>query len=66
MLDPSIFADEDPLTNEARVELWRRKKWAHKAEQWWALTHPGEDGVVVDEIIGDVVDVPGYLRRQAE
>ena len=66
MLDPGIFADVDPLTNEARVELWRRKKWSWKAETWWSLTHPGEDGLVVDEIIGDVVDVPDYLRRQAE
>ena len=65
MLDPSIFCDEDPLTNEARVELWRRKKWMHKAEEWWRLTH-GDEGLIVDMAIGDVVNVPAYLRRQAE
>ena len=65
MLDQSIFCDEDPLTNEARAELWRRKKWMHKAEEWWRLTH-GEDGLIVDTIIGDVVDVPAFLRRQAQ
>ena len=66
MLDPSVFSTEEPLTNEERIELWRRKKWAWKAETWWKLTHPGEDGLIVDEAIGDVVDVPHYLRRQAE
>ena len=64
MLDPSIFTTEEPLSNEERSELWRRKKWMHKAEEWWRLTH-GEDGLIVDTIIGDVVDVPHYLRRQA-
>ena len=66
MLDPSIFAEVDPLTNQERLELWRRKWWGWKAESYWSLTHPGEDGLVVDEAIGDVVDVPAYLRRQAE
>jgi hypothetical protein len=64
MLDPSIFTDEDPLTNEERAEVWRRKKWQWKAETWWRLTH-GEDGLIVDTAIGDVVNVPEYLRRQA-
>ena len=66
MLDPSIFCTEEPLSALERIELWRRKRWAYKAEVWWALTHPNEDGLVVDETIGDVVDVPAYLRRQAE
>ena len=65
MLDPSIFCDEDPLTNEERSEMWRRKKWMHKAETWWKLAHPGEDGLIVDTAIGDVVNVPSFLRRQA-
>jgi hypothetical protein len=65
MLDPSIFCDEDPLTNEERSEVWRRKKWQWKVEEWWRLTH-GEDGLIVDTVVGDVVNVPSFLRRQAE
>ena len=65
MLDPSVFTTEEPLSNEERVELWRRKRWAWKAEVWWKLTHPGEDGLIVDTVVGDVVNVPDCLRRQA-
>ena len=64
MLDPSVFSTEEPLTNEERIELWRRKKWMHKAEEWWRLTH-GEDGLIVDTVVGDVVNVPSFLKRQA-
>ena len=64
MLDLSIFCDVDPLTNEERAEVWRRKKLQWKVEEWWRLTH-GEDGIVVDTVVGDVVNVPSFLRRQA-
>jgi hypothetical protein len=66
MLDPSIFTEVDPLTNRERFEQWRRKWWSWKAETYWSLTHPGEDGLVVDQPLGDIADVPPYLRRQAE
>lgn len=65
MPDPSIFCAEEPLTNLEREEIWRRKKWGYKLENWWALTHPQDDGIITDEIIGDLVDVPSFLRKQA-
>lgn len=65
MLDPSIFTTEEPLSNLERLELWRRKRWGWKAEAWWQLTHPGEDGLVEDSIINDLASVPAFLRRQA-
>jgi len=66
MLDPSIFTDEIPLTNLERLELWRRKHWGWKAETWWALTHPLDDGLVTDQIINDLAALPAFLRRQAQ
>jgi len=66
MLDPSIFTTEEPLSNLERMEIYRRKRWGWKLETWWQLSHPNDDGLVVDSIIGDVVDVPSALRRQAQ
>lgn len=65
MIDPSIFTTETPLTNLERLELWRRKKWGWKLEDWWRLSHPKEDGLLEDTIIGDMVEVPLCCRRQA-
>jgi len=65
MLDPSIFTDETPLTAAERLELWRRKLWASKLENWWCSLH-GLDGITTDDALGDIANLPPYLRRQAQ
>jgi len=63
-LTPEILASVDPLSQEERLELWRRKRYAMKLQDWWALTHGGE-AIIIDDLLLDLRSPPNAMRRQA-
>ncbi len=68
MLSRELLTDETPLSNPERLALYRRKRDYWRDEQWWLLSHPDEDGVVMDDIrlVAAGKWLPAFLRRQAE
>lgn len=67
-LTREILAAETPLTNPERLAQYRRKRDYWRDEQWWLLSHPDCDGVVMDDTRLVVTGkwLPAFLRRQAE
>ena len=63
-LTPEILTSVNPLSQEERVELWRRKRYAMKLQDWWALTHGGE-AIIIDDLLLDLRSPPNAMRRQA-
>lgn len=62
-----VLTSDDPMSNQERIALWRRKHEMVRLEVWWTLTHPGDDGIVVDPWVGSTTaELPAFLRRQAE
>ena len=62
-LTPEILSSVNPLSQEERVELWRRKRYAMKLQDWWALTHSGE-ALIIDDLLLDLRYPPSSCRRQ--
>ena len=67
-LTRDLLTDETPLSNAERLALYRRKREYWRDEQWWLLSHPEDDGVVMDDTRLVVTGkwLPAFLRRQAE
>ena len=67
-LTREILADEVPLTNGERLQQYRRKRDYWRDEAWWLLSHPEDDGVVMDDtrLVATGKWLPAFLRRQAE
>jgi hypothetical protein len=66
MLNRELLTDETPLTNAERLALYRRKREYWRDEIWWLLSHPDDDGIVVDPWVGcTTAELPAFLRRQA-
>jgi hypothetical protein len=69
MITIEVFTDESPLSNQERLAIYQQKKQHWKTEQWWLLTHPEDDGIIVDPTLPDYgpwEDLPDYLKKQAE
>lgn len=67
-LTRDLLTDETPLSNAERLALYRRKREYWRDEQWWLLSHPEDDGVVMDDarLVATGTWLPAFLRRQAE
>ena len=62
MLDPTVFADEAPVTNAERLLEFRARFAAWKAAQWLRFLDHGRDATELD----DLRWLPECLRRQGE
>jgi|PlaIllAssembly_1097288.scaffolds.fasta_scaffold823502_2 hypothetical protein len=62
--EKDIFTNEIPLSNEERLELFRRKNWTAVTEVTPVTFVPKH--VRKFQILSTIGDIPEFLKRQAE
>jgi len=62
--EKDIFTTDSPLSNEERLELYRRKAWTGVTEVTPVTFVPKH--VHKFQILSTIRDIPEFLKRQAE
>jgi hypothetical protein len=62
--EKDIFTNETPLSNEERLEVYRRKNWTSVTEVTPVTFVPKH--IRKFQILSTIRDIPEFLKRQAE
>lgn len=63
-----LLTTESPPSAGERLARYRAKRDHWRDEAWWLLTHPEDDGVIIDanKLVTAGKWIPSFLRKQAE